>query len=86
MKKDVLDGMAMSGMFERSDHYVVLAKINIKGRLVYGRKNGKSKVLASERINRKEVRKEYERKVCEKLREARRTVEDGASVNEVKVP
>ena len=52
----------------------------------YGRKNSKekvSKVLASERMNRKEDRKEYERKVCERLRELRMTVEEGESVSEV---
>ena len=41
-------------------------------------KNGKGKVsnvLANEGMNRKVVRVEYERKVCEKLREARMTVE-----------
>ena len=64
----------------------MLGKIKIKGRWKYGRKNGKgkvSKVLASVRMDRKEVREEYERNVCEKLREARMTVEEGASVGEV---
>ena len=42
-----------------------------------------SKVLASERMNRKEVIDEYERKVYEKWREARMTVEEGESVGEV---
>lgn len=34
-------------------------------------------------MDRKEVREEYERKVCERLREARMTVEEGISVNDV---
>ena len=41
-----------------------------------------SKVLASQKMNRKEVR-EYERKACEKLTEARLTVEEEESVSEV---
>ena len=40
-------------------------------------------MLASERMNRKEVREEYERKICEKLRETRMTVEEEESVSEV---
>ena len=35
----------MRGMFEGSDHYVVLAKIKVKGRRESGRKNGKGKRL-----------------------------------------
>ena len=34
------------------------------------------KVSASERENRKEVKEEYERKICERLTEARLTVEE----------
>ena len=30
--KDVLDAKAVRGIYEGSDHYVVLAKIKIKGR------------------------------------------------------
>ena len=37
--KDVLDAKAVRGMFEGSDHCVVLAKIKIKGRWEYDRKN-----------------------------------------------
>ena len=73
-------------MYEGTDHYVVLAKIKMKGRWEYGRKNGKgkvSKVLASERMDRKEFKEEYERKICERLTESMLTVEDGASVSEV---
>ena len=52
----------------------MLAKIKIKDRWEYGRKNVKGKVFASERVNREEVREEYERKIYEKLREARMNV------------
>ena len=34
-------------------------------------------------MNRKEVKLEYERKVCERLREARMTVEERESISEV---
>ena len=40
-------------------------------------------MLASERTYRKEVREEYERKVCEKLRDARMTVDERESVSKV---
>ena len=62
----------------------MLAKIKIKSRWEYGRKNDKGKmsqVLAFERMDRKEL-KEYERKVCKRLREAKVTVEERASVSE----
>ena len=45
----------------------MLATIKIKGRWEYGSKYGKgkgNKVLVSERMDRKEVREEHERKVC----------------------
>ena len=54
----MLNGKAVRGIFEGSDHYIVLAKIKIKDRWDYGRKNGKGKVcevLASGRMDRKEV-------------------------------
>ena len=65
----MLDAKVVRGMFEGSDHYILSAKIKIKGRWVYSWKNGKgkvSKVLSSGRMNRKEDREEYERMVCEK--------------------
>ena len=40
LKKDVLDSKAVRGMFEGSDHYVVLVKIKMKGRWEYGSQNG----------------------------------------------
>ena len=43
----------------------------------------KSKVLASDRIDRKEVKENYERKVCERLREVSMTVEEEESASEV---
>ncbi len=68
-----------------SDHYVVVAKIQIRDRWEYGKKC-KSKgrqVIASERLEKKKVREEYENKVCEKLREARMRVGKETSVNDV---
>lgn len=38
-------------------------------------------VIASEKLDRKEVRDEYERKVCERLGEARMTVGERIDVN-----
>ena len=35
-----------------------------------------SKVLASERMNREEVREKHKRNICEKMREARITIEE----------
>ena len=55
-------------MFQGSDHYTVLAKIRTRGRWEYNRSKGKgkvNKVLASEKMDRKEVKEKYERIVCE---------------------
>ena len=41
LRKDVLDGKAVRGIYEELDHYVVFAK---KGRWEYGRRNSKQKV------------------------------------------
>ena len=54
LRKDVLDAKVVRGMFERSDHYTVLAQIRIRCKWEYGRSNGRgkmSKVLASERLD-----------------------------------
>ncbi len=70
IKNDVLDVRVVRGMFDGSDHYVVSAKLQIRDRWEFGKKKYKSKgrqVLASERLERKEVREEYKKKVCEKL-------------------
>ncbi len=75
IQKEVVDARVVRGMFDGSDQYVV-AKIQIRDRWEYGKKKCKSKgrqVIASERLERKEAREEYEKKVCEKLREARMT-------------
>ena len=40
-------------------------------------------MLASEKMDRKEVKEKYERIVCERLREARTTVGEESSVNDV---
>ena len=55
LKKDVLDARVVRGMFDGSDHYAVVAKIQIRGRWEYGKKC-KSKgrqVIASERLDRR---------------------------------
>ncbi len=86
MRKDALNAKVVRRMFEGSDHYTVLAKIKVRGRWEYGRSNGKEKVkkvLASEGMDRKEVREEYRRKVCERLREATMAVGEGTSINVV---
>ncbi len=52
-------------------------QIKIRDKWEYGRSNGKGTVkmvLASERMDKKEVREEYRRKVCKRLREDRMTV------------
>ncbi len=85
IKKDVLDARVMRGLFDGPDHYAVVAKIQIRGRWEYSKKC-KSKgrqVIASERLDRKEVREEFEKKVCEKLGEARTTVGEETNVNDV---
>ncbi len=85
IKKEVVDKRVVKGMFDRSDHYVVVAKIQISDLWEYGKKcksEGRL-VIASERLERKEVREEYEMKVCEKLREARMTVVEETSVNDM---
>ncbi len=85
INKDVLDPRVMRGLFDGSDHYAVVAKIEIRSRWEY-RKKCKSKgrqVIASERLNRKEVIEKFEKKACEKLREARMTVGEETSVNDV---
>ncbi len=65
----------------RTTVHTILAKIKMTGKWEYGRSNGKGKVkevLASERMDRKEVRKDYRR-----LREGKATVGKGMSVNDV---
>ncbi len=37
IKKDVLDARVVRGMFDRSNHHVVVAKIRIRGRWEYGK-------------------------------------------------
>ena len=85
LKKDVLDARVVRGMFDGSDHYAVVAKIRVRGRWEFCKKcktKGR-KVIASERLDRKEIREEYVKRVCEKLGEARMTVDEETSVNVV---
>ncbi len=85
IKKDVLDARVMRGLFDGSDHSTVVAKIQIRGRWEYSKKceiKGRE-VITSERLDRNEVREEFEKKVCEKFGEARMTVGEETSVNDV---
>ena len=55
LKKDVLDARVVRGMFQKSDHYVVLVKIKIRYKWEHGRKGSKkegSRVLATGRLDR----------------------------------
>ena len=84
LRKDVLDAKVVRGMCVGSDHYAVLAKFKIRSKWEYGRSNGReerAKVLASGKMDRKEVREEYMKKVGERLSEARTTLEEEPSVN-----
>ncbi len=60
------------GMFDGSDHYVLLAKVQIRDRWEFGKKKCKSEgrqVIACERLERKKVREEYVKKVQSPLPE-----------------
>lgn len=49
----MLDAKVVIGLFDVSNHYVVLGKLRIRGRRVFSRNSGRgkvSKVLASERL------------------------------------
>ena len=84
LRKDVLDAKVVRGICVGSDHYAVLAKFKLRRKWEYGRSNGKEKggkVLASGKMDRKEVREEYMKRVGERLREARTTLEEEPSVN-----
>ncbi len=64
IKNDVLDARVVRGMFDGSDYFIVLAKAQIIDKWEFGKKC-KSKgrqVLASERLERKEVREEYDKR------------------------
>ena len=59
--KDVLDAKTVRGMYEGSDHCVVLAKIKVDGNM--------AEEMARRRwMDRKEVKEEYERMARERLR------------------
>ena len=85
LRKDVMDAKVVRGMCEGSDHYAVLAKMRVRGTWEYGRSSDRRevRVLASGKLERKEVREEYERKVGVRLREASVSVREETSVNEV---
>ena len=59
----------------------MLAKIKVNGSMAG--KMTRCKMVASERMNRKEVKEEYERRVCKRLTEARLIVEEGVTISEV---
>ena len=44
LREDVLDGKAVRGIFEGSNHYAVLDKIKMKGRWDYSRKHCMEKI------------------------------------------
>ncbi len=84
IKKDALHARVMRGLFDGSDRYAVVAKIQIRGRWEYSKKckSKRRQVIASEKLHRKDVREDFQKKkVCEKLREARTTVGEETSVN-----
>ena len=86
LRKDVMNAKVVRGIFQGSDHYLFLAKIRVRGRLEFSRGKGKGKVdkvVACEKMDRKEVKENYERTVCERLREARTAVGEETSVNDV---
>lgn len=59
LRKDVLDAKVVKGLFDASDYCVVLAKLRIRGRREFCGNNGRGeirKVLASENLDRREVR------------------------------
>lgn len=69
LRKYVLDAKVVKEMFDGT----VLAEIITKGRWKYGRSNDNgtmSKVITNERLCRKEIKKDYERR-WERLNEAR---------------
>lgn len=52
-----MDAKVVRGMYEGSDHYTILIKIEIRGGWQYGKRNDKVKgrqVVASDRLDRKE--------------------------------
>ncbi len=86
LKRDVLDAKVVRGALEGSDHYAVMVKIMLRDKWEFCRETGKekrSKVLAKERLGKKEVREEYKGKLSERLRVASTRVGEGMSVNDV---
>lgn len=71
----------VSGMFEGSDHYAVVAKIRVRGRWEYGKKSKRRQVIACERLDRRGYRNI--KKARGKLGEAKMTVGEEISVNVV---
>ncbi len=71
LKKDVHDAKVVGGVLEGSDHYAVVVQMTVRDKWEFNRKNGKekrSKVLAKERLEKEEIRKEYTGKLSERLR------------------
>lgn len=82
LRKHMLNAKVFRGMLEGSDHNARLAQIKISSR--WDCVKGKWRhVMVSERLDRKEAKEEYERKICERLREVRMTAGMGTSVNAV---
>lgn len=84
LRKDVYDAKVVRAMFEGSDHYSVSAMVKIQDGQEYGRSNDNgavNEVVASERMDKKEVGKEYGRRVYEGLNEARTIVRGHVLIN-----
>ncbi len=64
IKKDVLDARMVRELFDGSNYYAVVAKIQIRDIWEYSKKckSKRRQVIASERLDRKEVREEFEKK------------------------
>ncbi|KAK3889840.1 hypothetical protein Pcinc_006166 [Petrolisthes cinctipes] len=85
IRKDVMDARVVRGMFQCSDHYAVKARIRVRAKWEYGRKNrgGNKREVASGRLNDNEYREVYKRRVGEVLEDARLSMGEGVGVNDV---
>ncbi|MCP5003018.1 MAG: hypothetical protein GY941_03575 [Planctomycetes bacterium] len=86
LRKDVLDAKVVRGMYEGSDHYMVMARMRVRMEWEYGGRSDvmeSEKVVASDRLREKGYREEYVRRVSEVLREERLGVGCGSDVNDV---
>ncbi|KAK4327054.1 hypothetical protein Pmani_002500 [Petrolisthes manimaculis] len=84
LRKDVLDARVVRGMFQCSDHYAVLARIRVRAKWEYGRKDrgGNEREVANGRLNDVEYGEVYKRRVGEMLEDARLSMGEGVGVND----